>query len=114
MTPTATETPPARIGPAEPEMPSTGWFASSARDELTRIRGIDDLLNTRLFGLGVVRFEDVEMLSAEDEMALEERLQLPAGTIARDQWRAQAAFFRAGRNNEPAAHPAPAEPAPVG
>ena len=113
MTPTATEAPPAPIGPAEPEMPSKGWFASSARDELTRIRGIDDALNTRLFGLGVVRFEDIEMLSAEDEMALEERLGLPVGTIARDQWRAQAAFFRAGRSNETAADVAAAEPAPV-
>ncbi|WP_353203947.1 hypothetical protein [Sphingomonas sp.] len=113
MTPTATAAPPAPIGPAEPEMPSKGWFASSARDELTRIRGIDEALNTRLFELGVVRFEDIEMLSAEDEMALEERLALPAGTIARDQWRAQAAFFRAGRSNEDAAHAAPVEPAPV-
>ncbi len=113
MTPIATEAPPAPIGAAEPEMPSEGWFASSARDELTRIRGIDDALNTQLFGLGVVRFEDVEMLSAEDEMALEERLALPVGTIARDQWRAQAAFFRAGRSNEPVADLAPLEPAPV-
>ena len=113
MTSTATEAPPAPIGPAEPEMPSKGWFASSARDELTRIRGIDDALNTRLFGLGAVRFEDIEMLSAEDEMALEERLGLPAGTIARDQWRAQAAFFRSGRSNEPAAEVAAAEPAAV-
>lgn len=113
MTPTAGEAPPAPIGPAEPEMPKTGWFASSARDELTRIRGIDDALNTKLFGLGVVRFEDVEMLSAEDEMALEERLALPVGTIARDQWRAQAAFFRAGRGNEHAPDVAPVEPAPI-
>ena len=113
MTPTATDAPPAPIGPAEPEMPAKGWFASSARDELTRIRGIDVPLNTRLFGLGVTRFEDLEKLSAEDEMALEQRLALPVGTIARDQWRTQAALLRAGQDDEHATHFAPTAPVPV-
>ena len=114
MTPTPTEAAPAAIGPAEPEMPSKGWFASSARDDLTRIRGIDGVLNTRLFALGVVRFEDLEKLSAEDEMALEQRLALPVGYIAREQWRTQAALLRAGQDDEHAAHFATTEPASVG
>ena len=104
MTPAPNDSPPAAIGPAEPEMPSKGWFASSARDELTRIRGIDGVLNTRLFSLGVVRFEDIEKLSAEDEMALEQRLALPVGYIAREQWRTQAALLRAGQDEEHATH----------
>ena len=114
MTPMPTEAAPAAIGPAEPEMPSKGWFASSARDDLTLIRGIDGVLNTRLFALGVVRFEDLEKLSAEDEMALEQRLALPVGYIARAQWRTQAALLRAGQDDEHAAHFAATEPVSVG
>lgn len=100
MTPTPTDAEPAPIGAAEPAIPARGWLASSVRDDLTRIRGIDATLNTRLFSLGVLRFEDLEKLSAEDEMALEERLALPVGTVARDQWRAQAALLRAGNERE--------------
>ncbi|WP_426263150.1 hypothetical protein [Sphingomonas sp. PWP1-2] len=71
------------------------------REDLTRIRGIDALLATRLFSLGLVRFEDIEKLSAADEIALEQRLALPAGLIARDEWRAQAAALRAGSADAP-------------
>lgn len=68
------------------------------RDDLTRISGIDPMLAMRLFSLGLVRFEDIEKLSAEDELALEPRLDLPAGYIARKHWRGQAALLRAGSN----------------
>lgn len=80
------------------ELPAAprAWPAGTARDDLTRLRGIDGLLATRLFSLGVMRFEDIEKLSPEDEMALEQRLALPAGYIAREEWRAQAAWLRAG------------------
>ncbi len=79
------------------ELPTTprAWPAGTARDDLTRLHGIDGLLATRLFSLGVMRFEDIEKLSPEDEMALEQRLALPAGYIAREEWRAQAASLRA-------------------
>lgn len=100
MTPTPTEAAPSPIGPAEPEMPSKGWFGSSKPDDLTRLRGIDSPMNTRLFGLGVTRFEDIEKLSAEDEMALELRLALPVGFIGREQWRQQAALLRSGNEAE--------------
>lgn len=113
MTPTPSAGTPAPIGPAEPDMPAKGWFGGSTRDDLTRIRGIDGPLNTRLFGLGVVRFEDVEKFSAEDEMALEQRLALPVGIVARDQWRTQAALLRAGKDDEHAAHFGDEESAPV-
>lgn len=102
--PLAVEIISAPIGPAEPAMPSKGWFPGSARDDLTRLRGIDRVLDTRLFALGVTRFEDIEKLSAEDEMALEQRLDLPVGYVGREQWRTQAALLRAGRTEEHAAH----------
>jgi len=72
------------------------WLGAAGYNDLTQIRGIDSTLNNRLFGLGVTRFADIEKLSAEDEIALEQRLNVPAGFIAREQWRDQAALLRAG------------------
>lgn len=72
------------------------WLGAAGYNDLTQIRSIDTALNNKLFGLGVTRFADIEKLSAEDEMALEERLPVPAGFIAREQWREQAALLRAG------------------
>jgi predicted flap endonuclease-1-like 5' DNA nuclease len=110
MTPAPAIAEPAPIGAATPEIAVTGWLGSPERDELTRIRGIDAPLRTRLAELGVVRFEDLEKLSAEDEMALEQRLALPVGYIAREQWRPQAALLRAGQDAEHKAHFVPAPP----
>ncbi|MDB5705234.1 MAG: hypothetical protein JWN66_2350 [Sphingomonas bacterium] len=76
------------------------WFGAAGYNDLTQIRGIDGVLSTRLFGLGVTRFSDIEKLSAEDEIALEQRLNVPAGFIAREQWRDQAALLRAGNTDE--------------
>ena len=83
---------------AEPAPPvlDKAWLGAAGYNDLTQIRGIDSGLNNRLFGLGVTRFADIEKLSAEDEMALEQRLNVPAGFIAREQWRDQAALLRAG------------------
>ncbi|MFX7705345.1 hypothetical protein ABTJ74_20115, partial [Acinetobacter baumannii] len=67
---------------------------------LSRLRGLDEGLAEKLHALGVTRFEDIEKLSAEDEIALEERLGVPAGYIAREQWRSQAALLRAGNEAE--------------
>lgn len=72
----------------------------SSADTLTRLRGLDTTLAAKLNGLGVTRFEEIEKLSAEDEIALEERLGVPAGFIAREQWRSQAALLRAGNEAE--------------
>lgn len=63
---------------------------------LTRIRGIDTALAGRLATLGVTRFDEIETLTGEDEMALELQLGLPAGRIARDQWRLQAMLLASG------------------
>ena len=76
--------------------PDKAWLGAAGYNDLTQIRGIDSVLNNRLFGLGVTRFADIEKLSAEDEIALEQRLNVPAGFIAREQWRDQAALLRAG------------------
>lgn len=67
-------------------------------DALTRIDGIDDALHQRLADLGITRFEDIETLSDQDEMALELRLALPAGYITGRQWRQQASALRAARD----------------
>ncbi|QQV78160.1 hypothetical protein H5J25_05450 [Sphingomonas aliaeris] len=68
--------------------------------DLTRIRGIDVPLARRLNDLGVTRYEDVESFNDEDEMALEERLGLPAGYIKRERWQEQAHLLRTGRDGE--------------
>jgi len=82
--------------PAPAPVPDKAWLGAAGYNDLTQIRGIDSVLNNRLFGLGVTRFADIEKLSAEDEIALEQRLSVPAGFIAREQWRDQAALLRAG------------------
>jgi predicted flap endonuclease-1-like 5' DNA nuclease len=83
-----------------PAVPEKAWFGAAGYNDLTQVRGIDTVLSTRLFGLGVTRFADIEKLSAEDEIALEQRLNVPAGFIAREQWRDQAALLRAGNTAE--------------
>jgi predicted flap endonuclease-1-like 5' DNA nuclease len=93
---------------ADPETyvttPAPMVAASAARPavdgDLTRIRGIDAPLARRLNDLGVTRFEDIEAFTPEDEMALEQRLGIPAGYIAREQWREQAHVLRTGRDGE--------------
>ncbi|MGH6617645.1 hypothetical protein [Sphingomonas sp.] len=66
-------------------------------DDLSRLRGVDEPLKERLADLGMTHFADIENLSAEDEMALEKRLDLPAGRIASEQWRDQATLLRTGK-----------------
>ncbi len=85
---------------AAAEAPAKTWFGSAKRDDLTRMRGVDTVTNTRLFGLGVTSFDDIVHLSQEDEMALEQRLGLPAGYITREQWRDQAGLLRVGKDDE--------------
>lgn len=61
-----------------------------ATREIMHIVGIDAPLADRLEALGVTTIHDLATLTQEDELALELRLGLNAGTIARDQWRSQA------------------------
>lgn len=69
-------------------------------DDLTRIRGIDDALKAKLAVLDMTSFADLAKLSDEDEMALEQRLDLPAGFILRERWRDQATLLSAGKTEE--------------
>ncbi|MFA6115858.1 MAG: hypothetical protein WC729_17820 [Sphingomonas sp.] len=94
--PIGAPTPTPAFAPAVPDESKKAWFGAAGYNDLTQIRGIDGVLSTRLFGLGVTRFADLEKLSAVDEMALEQRLNVPVGFIAREQWREQAALLRAG------------------
>ncbi|AOH84944.1 hypothetical protein AWL63_14245 [Sphingomonas panacis] len=80
--------------PPDPEEPGDR-ARPGPPDVLTRIDGIDGSIDQRLSALGITRFEDIEKLSDQDEMALELRLALPAGYITGRQWRQQAAALRA-------------------
>lgn len=87
--------------------------ASVRRDDLTQLRGVDDAIAARLADLGVLRFVDLATLSDEDEMALEQRLALPAGYIMREAWREQAALLRLGDETAHHARFGEAELAPL-
>ncbi|MEG3178612.1 hypothetical protein U1872_20430 [Sphingomonas sp. RB3P16] len=103
----ASVVPEAPVAPSAP--PQRAWLDASPRDDLTRIRGIDALLAARMFSLGIIRFEDLAKWSDADEMALEHRLGLTVGRMAREQWRDQAALLRAGGDAEHAARFAAAD-----
>ncbi|SFR82559.1 hypothetical protein [Sphingomonas jatrophae] len=66
------------------------------RDDLSLIRGVDHAQETRLNDAGIHGFRDIERLTPADEAALEGRLGLAPGLIARERWREQAAMLRAG------------------
>lgn len=94
--PISVPTPTPSFASVTPDDDNKAWFSAAGYNDLTQMRGIEGVLSTRLFGLGVTRFADLEKLSAVDEMALELRLNVPVGFIAREQWREQAALLRAG------------------
>ncbi|MCC2976891.1 hypothetical protein LK533_09425 [Sphingomonas sp. PL-96] len=76
-----------------------GWFGWG-RDNLSRIRGIDEVRERELNDRGIKTFKAIETMTAEDEQALEVQLRLAPGTIARDGWREQAAMIREGRDDD--------------
>lgn len=90
----------AHFEPVKDEAPAAEPASARHRDDLSRLRGVDGATSTRLSELGVSSYDDIVHLSAEDEMALETRLGIPVGLIARDQWRDQAALLRAGNESE--------------
>lgn len=81
---------PQPLPPAPPPAAPVPAAAEPGMREILRINGIDAGLADRLEVLGVTTINDLATMSHEDEMALELRLGLNAGTITRDQWRAQA------------------------
>jgi len=72
---------------------AVGAAARGERDDLSLIRGVDRGGETRLNDLHIYRYRDLTRLSAEDEAALEGRMGLEPGTIAREEWREQAALL---------------------
>lgn len=79
---------------------AVGAAASSERDDLSLIRGVDRGGETRLNDLGVHRYRDITRLSADEETALEGRMGLDVGTIAREEWREQAALLERDKMDE--------------
>lgn len=71
-----------------------GGTAAGRRDDLSLIRGVGHERELRLNDAGLLSYRDVAMLSDGDVAALEGRLGLTPGTIAREQWREQAATLR--------------------
>ncbi|MFZ3484039.1 hypothetical protein [Sphingomonas sp. 3-13AW] len=76
-----------------------GWFGWG-RDNLSRIRGIDEVRERELNDRGIKTFKAIETMSTDEEQTLEAQLRLAPGTIAREGWREQAAMIREGRDDE--------------
>jgi predicted flap endonuclease-1-like 5' DNA nuclease len=64
-------------------------------DDITRIRGIDPILQRRLKELGIRRFEDVARLTPADVKGLNEKLDLK-GRIDEENWTGQAQILATG------------------
>lgn len=80
----------------EPEPVKRGWFDWGKTDDLSRIRGIDAELERKLREEKVETFREIAELTDQDEIALERRLDLPAGFIQREEWRQQARMLAEG------------------
>jgi predicted flap endonuclease-1-like 5' DNA nuclease len=76
-----------------------GWFGWG-RDNLSRIKGVDAAREKRLNELGIKTYREIEKMTPDDEAALEQRLEMEKGAIAREEWREQAALLRAGNEDE--------------
>lgn len=70
-----------------------GWFGWG-RDNLSRIRGVGEPGEKLLNDHGIKTYRGIETMTADEEAALERRLDLAPGTIAREGWREQAAMLR--------------------
>ncbi|RJG55170.1 hypothetical protein D0Z70_10170 [Sphingobium terrigena] len=60
------------------------------RDDLSRIKGLSQAQEVSLNEAGYQRYGQIAALNGEQEAALEARLGLTPGTIARENWREQA------------------------
>lgn len=101
LTADTAKTPPATAAAvaATPVAPAAkrGWFDWGSGDDLTRLRGVDADLARLLKGEGIARYADVANLTDQDELALERRIDLPAGYIARERLREQARLLADGQ-----------------
>ena len=84
---------------SEPGAGWRGWFGWG-RDNLSRIKGIDEAREKRLNELGIKTYREIEKMTPDDEEAHEQRLEMEKGAIAAEEWREQAALLRAGNEDE--------------
>jgi predicted flap endonuclease-1-like 5' DNA nuclease len=89
----AAATRPAPSASAAPVKVEDGGAGPS--DDLTRIRGVDPILQRRLKDLGIRRFEDVARLTPADVKGLNETLDLK-GRIDEENWTGQAQILATG------------------
>ena len=96
--------PPVQAAPQAPPRPAPSPSAAPLKveeggaapsDDLTRIRGIDPILQRRLKDLGIRRFEDVARLTPADIKGLNETLDLK-GRIDEENWTGQAHILATG------------------
>jgi hypothetical protein len=96
--------------------PLEGERPDGARDDLTRIKGIDVVLERKLNKLGFHRFEQIAMLNDEDKQRINEVLDFK-GRYERDEWVEQAKRFiierRAPNSIAYDLHLRPRKPAPA-
>lgn len=83
----------ARIAELERARPATAapmLGSDGARDDLSRIKGIDSSRASALNEAGYHRYDQIAGMTAEQEAMMESRLGLAPGTIAQEDWRGQA------------------------
>ncbi len=71
--------------------------SAPARDQLSRISGIDPQREIALNEAGYHRYDQIVAMNAEQEATMEARLGLTPGTVARDDWRGQARSLQGER-----------------
>lgn len=69
---------------------------AAERDDLSRIKGLSQAQEVSLNEAGYQRYGQIAALNGEQEAALEARLGLTPGTIARENWREQARALESG------------------
>lgn len=87
-------------GPIGPGTATAVAGAVHGRDPLSRIHGITPQDEIALNEAGYHRFGQIAAINSEQEAALESRLGLKPGVIAREEWREQAGLLDAHKDDE--------------
>lgn len=87
-------------GPIGPGTAEAVAGAVHGRDDLSRIQGITPQDEVALNEAGYHRYRQIAAIGSEQEAALETRLGLKRGVIAREDWREQARLLDARRDDE--------------
>jgi predicted flap endonuclease-1-like 5' DNA nuclease len=69
---------------------------STEADDLRRIKGVGPKLVALLHGMGITRYHQISLWTAEDIARIDAQLGTFAGRIERDSWVEQAKFLAAG------------------